>query len=120
MTIQTDPPGALVYMNDQEIGRTPVTRDFTWYGDYEIEIRKEDFQTLKTHQWVKAPPSLWVPLDLFAEVLPFHFKDHHDLSFKLNPRPPEETDPAALISRAEQTKGQLESSRLKKPPATKP
>ncbi|MGZ3388170.1 MAG: PEGA domain-containing protein, partial [Isosphaeraceae bacterium] len=39
MTIQSDPPGALVYMNDQELGRTPLTKDFTWYGDYDVQVR---------------------------------------------------------------------------------
>ena len=34
MTLTTDPPGALVYVSDKEIGRTPVTQPFLWYGDY--------------------------------------------------------------------------------------
>ena len=28
MTIHSNPEGALVYLNDQELGRTPLTRDF--------------------------------------------------------------------------------------------
>src|SRR5258706_9997592 len=46
MTIKSDPPGALVYLNDREIGRTPVTRDFTWYGDYQVEIRKDGYESV--------------------------------------------------------------------------
>lgn len=123
MTIKSDPPGALVYLNDQEVGRTPVTRDFTWYGDYEVEVRKEGYQTLKTHQWVKAPGYLWVPFDLVMELQPTTVKDHHDLFFKLDPARAAVAEPAPLMARAEELKGQLESSRVKKAttwPATKP
>jgi hypothetical protein len=118
MSIRSDPPGALVYLNDQEVGRTPLTRDFVWYGNYDVEVRKEGYQTLKTHQWVKAPASLWVPFDLFAELLPFHFKDHHDLGFKLNAESQEAVDPKALVARADEMKGQLESSKLPKSATT--
>src|SRR5688500_8891874 len=40
LTVQSEPPGALVYLNGLEVGRTPVTRDFTWYGVYDVELRK--------------------------------------------------------------------------------
>jgi hypothetical protein len=29
MRVDSNPPGAIVWMNDQEIGRTPLERDFT-------------------------------------------------------------------------------------------
>src|SRR5437016_3013952 len=64
LTVQTNPPGALVYLNDQEFGRTPVTRDFLWYGNYDVEVRKEGYRTIKTHQWLVAPAYQWVPFDL--------------------------------------------------------
>ncbi|HQI29243.1 MAG TPA: PEGA domain-containing protein, partial [Sedimentisphaerales bacterium] len=34
LTIYTEPPGAIVTLNDQEIGVSPVTVPFNWYGDY--------------------------------------------------------------------------------------
>ncbi len=70
MTIEWNPPGALVYLNDQEIGRTPITTDFIWYGNYQVEVRKDGFETLKTHQQVNAPWWQLVPIDLFAEFFP--------------------------------------------------
>ncbi len=45
LTVTTDPPGTLVHLNGQEFGRTPVTRDFTWYGTYDVELRKEGYET---------------------------------------------------------------------------
>src|SRR4051794_15673509 len=119
MTIKSDPPGALVYLNDQEIGRTPFKRDFLWYGDYDVEVRKEGYETLKTHQWVKAPLSQWVPIDLFAELQPFTITDNHDLFFKLNPESTEAAAAGPLMARAEETKAQLESSSNTRVPTTR-
>jgi hypothetical protein len=108
ITITSSPPGSLVYLNDQEIGRTPVTRDFTWYGNYQVTLRKEGYQTLKTTQMVAAPIYQIVPIDLFAEVLPFHLHDQQQFSFNLLPTVP--TDPQGLLDRAEDMKSQLQPS----------
>src|SRR5688500_18580755 len=48
MVIDSEPRGALVYLNDQEIGRTPLTKEFTWYGTYDAVVRLEGYETLKT------------------------------------------------------------------------
>src|SRR5580704_3461621 len=75
MTFTTNPPGSLLYLNGEEVGRTPLTRDFKWYGTYDVAIRKEGYQTLKTTQKVDYPIYQIIPLDLVAEVLPFRFVD---------------------------------------------
>src|SRR6202000_2421377 len=41
ITIGSAPAGAIVTLNDEEVGRTPVTVPFTWYGDYDIVLRLE-------------------------------------------------------------------------------
>src|SRR5437016_11722038 len=33
VTVRTDPQGAAVVLNDQHIGTSPVSVDFTWYGE---------------------------------------------------------------------------------------
>ena len=99
LTITTTPPAALVYLNDQEIGRSPVTTNFLWYGDYSVIIRKEGHETLKTSWNVEPPWYQIVPLDFFAEVLwPGHIHDSHEHHYELVPA----TEPAEeeLISRA--------------------
>jgi hypothetical protein len=120
LTVKTDPPGALVYMNDQEVGRTPFTRDFTWYGNYDVEVRKEGFETIKTTKWIKAPAYLWVPFDLFSALMPFPVKDHHDLFYELHARSSEPVDAPSVISRAEDLKDQLDSSKYTRAPGTQP
>src|SRR5208282_4674368 len=85
LSVQSDPPGALVYLNDQEIGRTPMEHDFVWYGTYDIALRMEGYESLKTKARVVAPIYEWVPLDLFAELLPIPLKDRRDLYYRLSP-----------------------------------
>ena len=69
ITITTEPPNARVFLNDQEVGRSAVSTDFLWYGDYDVTIRKEGYETLQTNWTLKPPWYEYIPLDFFAEVL---------------------------------------------------
>ena len=120
MTIKTEPPGALVYLNDQEVGRTPLTRDFTWYGNYEVAVRMEGYEALKTHKWVKAPWWNYVPFDLIAAIGPWRVRDHQTLNFALKPVSTAEVAPGPLMNRAMQMQGQLRSSQFTRTPSTRP
>ena len=117
LTIDSDPPGALVYLNDQEIGRTPLKREFTWYGWYDVAVRKEGYRTLKTSSPVIAPPWLWVPFDLVMELLPFPLKDRHRLHYNLV-RETEDVDPATIVRRGQALRERLEGKGT--PPETRP
>jgi hypothetical protein len=102
MTINTDPQGALIALNDREVGRTPVTVDFTWYGDYDVIARLDGYQTLKTHYRANPPwYEIW-PLDFVSEVLvPVELHDSHEMPpLYLEPEP--EPDAEALVQRAEE------------------
>jgi hypothetical protein len=110
LTVQTNPPGALVELNNQEMGRTPVSRDFTWYGVYDVTIRLDDYRTLKTAAKVFAPIYEWIPIDLITELLPFPFKDHHTLNYTLIPELPASQPSPGIIERAAQLKGQMETT----------
>lgn len=87
MTISTQPPGARVFINDEEVGRSPVRRAFLWYGDYEIVLRKDGYETLKTSVWLNPPWYQVPPIDLVSETLvPGTIKDEHILpTFELKP-----------------------------------
>ena len=120
LTIHSDPPNALVYMNDQEVGRTPLTRRFLWYGTYDVQVRKDGYQTLKTESPVIAPWWQWVPFDLAAEVFPAHLEDHHTIAYRLRPLSQVQVDPEAIVQRGERLRERLESSRVPKPAQTQP
>lgn len=80
VTINTQPPGATVLLNDQDVGKSPVRVPFTWYGDYDIIVRKEGHQTLKTNQRIDAPWYQYPVIDIFAECLvPFTIRDERTL-----------------------------------------
>jgi hypothetical protein len=120
LTVETDPPGALVVMNDQEIGRTPFTREFTWYGWYDIQLRKPGYETLSTRAKVIAPVWQWPPIDLFAELMPMHLKDQRHFMYKLTPASTQPADPDLMLARATQLRGQLQSSQYTAFPTTAP
>ena len=115
ITVNSTPPGALVFLNDQEVGRTPLTRDFLWYGNYDVTVRADGYETIKTNYNVQAPIYQIVPLDLAAELSPFHFHDEKFLNYNMIPLKP--VDPDQLLKNAREMKGELLPSEH---PATRP
>lgn len=78
--IETQPPGAVVIVNDEEVGRSPVKFAFLWYGDYDIMVRKPGYKTLKTHYRLNPPWYQAPPFDIVAETLvPVMIRDEHVL-----------------------------------------
>lgn len=118
LDIRSDPPGAIVSLNGVEVGSTPLRRDFTWYGTYDVELRKQGYETLKTTGKVIAPWWQWVPIDLVAELFPLH--DRHRLAYTMEPISEAAVDPAQMIDRAADLRRQLESSRYTRTPSTQP
>ena len=105
VSINTDPQGARVILNDEEIGTSPVAVDFTWYGDYDVIIRKEGYQALHTNHKLNAPWYQFPPIDLFAEALvPWTIHDQHEISFTLEPA--QKIDRDELIERAKTIRDQ--------------
>lgn len=122
LEVNSDPPGALVYLNREEVGRTPLKHEFTWYGQYDVQVRKEGYQTISTTEWVVAPWWQWPPFDFVAELVPGPPHDTHQLMYVMKPstRP---ADPEAIMGRAEAMRGELQSgefTRASTKPATKP
>jgi hypothetical protein len=77
-TINSEPQGAVVWVSGIEKGRTPVTFDFTWYGDYEVILRKDGYETLKTSVKLDAPPYEYVGVDFFSEIAPWTYHDRRE------------------------------------------
>jgi len=107
LTINTSPQDALVVLNDEEIGQSPVTVPFNWYGDYNVRVSKEGYETLKTHRRLKSPWYDKFPWDFFAQVVnPRRIVDSYEWTFELAPK--EQPDREELIQRAGQLKEQLQ------------
>ena len=84
MTIRSDPPGALVLLEGEEVGYTPHSLDFTYYGSREITLVKDGY---KTHTVLQEVPSPWYQkpgIDFFSEnLLPFKITNRHDFTYNL-------------------------------------
>jgi hypothetical protein len=104
ISIETDPPGALVWVNDRQAGRTPVSVAFTHEGTYDLRLEKEGFEPLVTPATTEGP--IWDagPLDFFAEILPVRARNETRWVFTLAPRDDSEE---ALVSRAAELRGRL-------------
>lgn len=109
MTVTSSPPGAVVTMNDREIGRTPLTTDFTWYGVYDVRVRAPGYKTLRVEQPVNTPWWQIPPLDLFAELVPTRPVDRKSFHYELEPIGAAETDVAGLLDRAAELRRQVEA-----------
>ena len=87
LTINTEPPGALVVLNDEEIGTSPVTVSFEWYGDYWVRISKDGYENLNTHRPLKGPWYDSFPFDFFAQIISSdRIVDSYEWTFPLEPK----------------------------------
>ena len=100
LTVNTEPQGAIIWLNDEEVGRSPVSVDFLWYGDYSVIARLDGYETLVTHDEIQAPWYQWPGVDLFTEVLwPGWIHDQQSMSFALKPERLPDRD--ELLTRAQ-------------------
>ena len=99
ISISSDPPGALVWLNDREIGRTPVEIEFLYYGTYDVRLSRDGYEPL--HAPAEAKPPWWdtIPLDLISEVVPGEQVSRIEWHFDLQPL---QNDPDELLERARQ------------------
>jgi len=107
LTINTEPPGAMVTLNDEQIGVSPVTVSFNWYGDYWVRLSKDGYQTLDTHRELKAPWYDHFPFDFVVQIAdPTRVVDSYEWTFELAPKQyPTRTE---LMEQAQALRGQIE------------
>ncbi len=107
LTIRTTPDDAIIYLNDEEIGTSPATVSFQWYGDYNVRITKEGYQTLKTNQELVAPLHDYFPFDFVAQILwPGQINDEYEWTFELETLQPVDRD--ELIQHAQALEHKLD------------
>ncbi len=100
LTIRSNPPGALVFVDNYELGTTPVSTDYVYYGTRKIRIIKDGFETLNVKQWIPPPWYEIFPLDFVAEnIVPCEIRDQRTLDFQLQPQVIVPTE--QLLGRAE-------------------
>ncbi|MEE2912443.1 MAG: PEGA domain-containing protein [Planctomycetota bacterium] len=107
ISISSNPSGALVWVNDREVGRTPVEFEFLYYGEYDLRLERDDYEPIMTTQWAKSP--VWdLPIvDLFAEVVAPGREAKVFWNFELEPR---DDNSALLLYRANRFRRQAQES----------
>jgi hypothetical protein len=107
LKINTMPQGAMVALNDEQIGQSPVTVSFNWYGDYYVRLTKDGYETLDTHKMLKAPWYDHFPFDFFVGVLwPQRIVDSYEWTFELTEQ--KELSREELIQKAEDMKKEMD------------
>jgi hypothetical protein len=115
MTIRSNPPGALVYVDNVEIGTTPVSHRFVYYGTREIRLVKAGYETLTLMQPIATPWYQIPPFDFVSDNLtPWEVRDEREFVYQIVPLRNVPTD--EIMSRAEQLRGSVISS----PPVASP
>ncbi len=104
LTVRSNPPGALVYIDDQEIGTTPVSTPFTYYGTRKIRLVKDGYETVTVLQTFPAPWYQHPGIDFVSEnLVPREIRDERIVDFELHPQrivPMQE-----LLTRADELRG---------------
>ena len=99
LTIRSNPPGAVVYVDEQRIGTTPVSTEFTYYGTRKVRLVKDGYETLSTLQTVRPPWYEIPPLDFVSEnIVGRELRDERIWDFQLQPQQLVPT--AELLTRA--------------------
>jgi hypothetical protein len=87
LAVRSNPPGAVVFVDNQQIGTTPCSVDFTYYGTREIRLEKSGYETLTVNQPIPTPWYQIPPLDFVSEnVVPNKIQDHRTVAFDLQPQ----------------------------------
>lgn len=105
--VTSEPAGATVIANDVELGRTPLTADFTYYGSYDVLVSKAGYEPLRVTASARAPFYEYPPADLLAAPLSPHttVRWHFTLSPSLESTQTKDQLEQGLIDRARALRG---------------
>ena len=104
LTVRSDPPGALVEIDGDAVGFTPVSVDFDYYATREIRLSKAGYETLTVEQPIRAPWYQVPPLDFISDnfLIGKHVTDRHEVAYTLQPQRLEPG--SSLLDRAQQVR----------------
>lgn len=98
--VQTEPPGAQVFLNGEPLGATPVDYSYTYYGTYHFTLVKDGYETTHIEQRVAPPWWAYPPFDFIVEHLyPGEIEDVRRFQYSMQPMP--QPNVADLIQQGE-------------------
>lgn len=102
MTIESVPAQALVVVDGEEVGKTPVSVDFTYYGTREIKLIKDGYETRTIEQPVSAPWYQVPPLDFVSDNFAMgQIPDRRRFVYQLQPKSTGAAQSEGLLNRAQ-------------------
>ncbi len=101
LVVRSQPAGAVVYVDNVEIGKTPTAVNFTYYGTRRIRLVRDGFETIVDFVRIQPPFYEYPGLEFVSEnLVPFTIQDRRLLTYTLRPKRMVPTE--QLIRRAEQ------------------
>lgn len=111
LAITSEPAGATVWVNDVEVGRTPLEANFTYYGTYDVRLRLDGYEPIATSAKAEAPWYEFVGADLITEAIPTGVTTRVAWKFEMKPAlertGPKEQFEDDLVARARALRSQL-------------
>ncbi len=83
--VRTEPPGATVYLDGLELGKTPIDYvPFDFYGTREIAVYKDGYLGEKHLVKIDSPWYEYFPVDIFSDlIIPWKIVDRRQYYFEL-------------------------------------
>jgi PEGA domain len=115
LTVRTQPPGAQVFVDDQEIGTTPCSSSYVYYGTRKITLIKDGYRTETIYQKINPPWYQIPPLDFASEnLLIREIRDERIVDVQMVPQ--EIVPQAKLLERASALRNGALTGQITLPP----
>lgn len=91
--IESNPPSAQVLINGRPASFAPVDSSFVYYGEYDITLIKDGYETLHVREKVRTPWYQYFPIDFITEnLIPWKITDVRRLRYNMQPLKPVRTE----------------------------
>jgi hypothetical protein len=115
LTVRTQPPGAQVFVDDQEIGTTPCSSSFVYYGTRKVTLIKDGYRTETIYQKLNPPWYQIPPLDFVSDnFLIREVRDERIVDVQMVPQ--EIVPQARLLERASALRNGALTGQITMPP----
>ncbi|MDA7950889.1 MAG: PEGA domain-containing protein [Pirellulaceae bacterium] len=87
MTVRSNPPGGRVFIDDREVGTSPVSVEYTYYGTRKIRVVKDGYETVSVKENLAPPWYQWPVVNFFSENLwPAEIRDERTIDINMSPQ----------------------------------
>jgi hypothetical protein len=105
--VETNVPGAQVFVNNRPIGPSPADTGWEHPGEYQFRVVAPGYAPLTECRTVRSRWYDWAPFDFALGVLwPFHIEDIRRFQFELEPA--RQANVAEVQSRADELKARTQ------------